>query len=460
MTARAHRTAPPASDVSPTDLVHLPLADIDESATNPRTLFREDALEDLTASIRMRGVLQAILVRPAGTRYELVAGARRLRAAGRAGLTTIPACVRAMDDREARQAQVIENLQREEVHPLDEAEAYEGLIASDPASTVEAVAARVGKPVTYVYRRLMFTRLIPEVREVFRRDVITAAHAERLASVPDDRQPEALRRCFFHLLSGSDAESLDRNNLAPMKHLDDWLRSKVALDVHHEDTKRLLPELADGVAEEEQAGAQLLALSTQHFRTDTREPKPILARSWHLAEGRATCAHARAGVIVLGEDRGRLVRVCINKKGCAKHWGKRVTADRGEQAAQETAAADRMAKEQARAERERAFWDTQLRPALLKAIAQKARHAKITRPLVLVAAEAITGRQTELTTWCGTLASLDADRFAQVLIMALALNDAFSSDRLIARAKSLRSDVKALRKTLKPASVEVSAAAE
>ncbi|MEQ1871698.1 MAG: ParB N-terminal domain-containing protein, partial [Vicinamibacterales bacterium] len=79
MTARALRTAPPASDVSPTDLVHLPLADIDESATNPRTLFREDALEDLTASIRVRGVLQAILVRPAGTRYELVAGARRLR---------------------------------------------------------------------------------------------------------------------------------------------------------------------------------------------------------------------------------------------------------------------------------------------------------------------------------------------------------------------------------------------
>ncbi len=461
MTVRALRTAPTSSDPSSApDLIHLPIADIDESTTNPRTIFREDGLEDLTASIRVRGVLQAILVRPAGTRYELIAGARRLRAAARAGLTTIPACVRALDDREAREAQVVENLQREDVHPLDEAEAYEGLIASDPASTVDAVAVRVGKSVTYVYRRLMFTRLIPEVREVFRRDVITPAHAERLASVPDDQQPEALRRCFFQLLSDGDAEALDRNNLAPMRQLDDWLRSKVALDVHHEDTKRLLPELADGVAEEEQAGAQLLALSTQHFHTDTREPKPILARSWQLAEGRAKCPHARAGVIVLGEDRGRLVRVCINKKGCAKHWGKRVTADRGEQAAQDTAAADRITKERARAERARAFWDTQLRPALLKAIAHKARQAKITRPLVIAVAEAVTGRQSELATWCGNLASVDTDRFAQVLVMALALNDAFSSDRLIARATSLRIDVKALRKTLKLASVEDSAAAE
>ncbi len=461
MTVRATRPAPSAHDPSAApDFVHLPIADIDESTTNPRTVFRDGSLEELTASIRLTGVLQAILVRPTGTRYELIAGARRLRASQRAGLTTIPAYVGAMDDKEAREAQLVENLQREDVHPLDEAEAMAALMASDSAYSVDAVAARVGKPTTYVYRRLMLTRLIPEVWEVFRRDTITAGHAERLASVPEAQQPEALRRCFFNLLSDANAEALDRNNLAPMKHLDDWLRSKVALDLHHEDTKRLLPELADDVAGEEQAGAQLLALSTQHFHTDTRDPKPILARSWQLAEGRAKCPHARPGVIVLGDDRGRLVRVCINKKGCTKHWGRRVAADAGERAAQEQATADRHAKERARAERERVFWETRLRPALLKAIAQKARKTRVTRPLVLAVAETITGRHAELTTWCGKLANVEADRFAQVLVMALALNDAFSPERLTARAKSLRIDVKVLRKSLTPPAATETAAPE
>ena len=206
------------------------------------------------------------------------------------------------------------------MHPLEEAEAYEKLIASDGAYTVGVLATKVGKSVTYVYTRLTLTRLIPELREVFRRDVITAAHAQRLATVPPEQQPEALRQCFFRLLSGADSEGLDRHNLAPMRQLDDWLRTKVALNVHHEDTKQLLPELASDVAEQVEAGAQILALSTLHFHTDKRDPMPILARSWKLAEGRAKCEHARPGVIVLGDDRGgRVLRVCIEKKRCTRH---------------------------------------------------------------------------------------------------------------------------------------------
>ena len=79
---------------------------------------------------------------------------------------------------------------------------------------------------------------------------------------------------------------------------------------------------------------------------------------------------------------------------------------------------------------------------------------------MVTVAEAITGRHAELATWCGSLSTVDADRFAQVLVMALALNDAFSQDRLIARAKSLRIDVKALRRTLKPVAAEGASTAE
>ena len=193
MTVSDLRTAAPAGDPSPaSDFAHLPIADIDESTTNPRTTFRDDGLEDLTASIRVRGVLQAILVRPAGARFQLIAGARRLRAAGRAGLTTIPVCVRVMDDTEAREAQVIENLQREDIHPLDEAEASEALLASDPACTVETMAARVGKPVSYVYRRRMLTRLVPAVGDAFRRDLITAHMPSAWPACPRSSSP---RRC-------------------------------------------------------------------------------------------------------------------------------------------------------------------------------------------------------------------------------------------------------------------------
>jgi hypothetical protein len=93
-----------------------------------------------------------------------------------------------------------------------------------------------------VYARLTLLRLQPDIRDAFRRDIITAAHAQRLATVPADRQAEAFARCFFNLLqTGTDA--VDRNNLAPMKQLDEWLQKRVALNVHHEDTSRFLPAL-------------------------------------------------------------------------------------------------------------------------------------------------------------------------------------------------------------------------
>lgn len=137
------------------------------------------------------------------------------------------------------------------------------------AYTVETVAATVGKSVTYVYGRLTLLRLIPDVRDAFRKDVITAAHAHKVAAVPPEQQPEAFRRCFFNLLASSDDQP-DRNNLAPMRHLDDWLRTRVALDVHHDDTRRLLPELAEQVFEQEQSGASTLGCAAAsppgHFR--------------------------------------------------------------------------------------------------------------------------------------------------------------------------------------------------
>ena len=113
-----------ATVTTPSELVTLPISDVRESSTNPRTTFGPEALEELAASVRVHGVLQPILVRRTDDGWELIAGARRLRAAHLAGRSSIPAHVVTMSDQEAREAQIIENLQREDVHPLDEAEAY------------------------------------------------------------------------------------------------------------------------------------------------------------------------------------------------------------------------------------------------------------------------------------------------------------------------------------------------
>ena len=446
----------PVSSVVTGSFRELPVIDIHESdaLTNPRATFDQDALNELAASIRLHGVLQPILVRPRAndSGYELIAGARRLRATRLAEVATIPAHVVTFDDQVPREAAIIENLQRQDVHPLEEAEAYERLMAADPLVTADTIAAKVGKSATYVYSRLMLLRLQPDIRDAFRRDIITAAHAQRLATVPADRQPEAFARCFFNLLEAG-ADAVDRNNLAPMKQLDEWLQTRVALNVHHEDTTRFLPDLVEAVSEQEQAGADILALSTLTYHTDLREPKPILARSWVLAEGKKhRCPHARPGVIVLGEDRRRLLHVCIAKKQCAKHWGKASerVAERTADAANRHAAAQRAARDEARRERERTFWEQQLRPALLSAIADKAKQQKtITRPLITAVLETITMRDDDLTTWCGPIAKLPTDRFAAALLMALALREQFSQERLSSFAKGLRVNVPALCKRLK-----------
>ncbi len=133
----------------------IPLAKIRESKTNPRRQFDESKLAELAENIRQHGVLQPILVRPlpdgeAGT-YELVARARRLRASKIAKRESIPATVRELTDAQALELQVIENVQRVDVHPLDEAQGYAALIQLQPSTyTVETIASRVGRSPAYV----------------------------------------------------------------------------------------------------------------------------------------------------------------------------------------------------------------------------------------------------------------------------------------------------------------------
>src|SRR5262249_11770211 len=135
--------------------------------------------------------LMPILVRSQKGKFEVVAGNRRLRAAKEAGLREIPAHIAELTDTEAREAQIVENLQRADVHPLEEGAAYRDLIEQS-GHDVEAVAAKVGKSETYVRNRLVLTNLTKAGQKAFREDLITAAHAALVARLGDKLQKAAL----------------------------------------------------------------------------------------------------------------------------------------------------------------------------------------------------------------------------------------------------------------------------
>jgi ParB family chromosome partitioning protein len=143
-----HTTTDTSVSQPPIPVQDIPLELIDPSATQPRQHFDEGQLRDLVASIEQHGVLESIIVRPRGERYEVIAGERRVRASRLADRSTIPAQLRDIDDQAARQVQIIENLQREAIHPLDEADAYEALSDSDAACTPESIAIGAGRVFT------------------------------------------------------------------------------------------------------------------------------------------------------------------------------------------------------------------------------------------------------------------------------------------------------------------------
>lgn len=162
----------------------LPLDLLDECPLNYRKTFDQGKLEELAESVRQHGVIHPILARPVGGRWETVCGARRRRAAELAGLTVIPAIVREMTDAEALECMVVENGQRDDVPPLEEAEGFARLLELGHYRE-EDIAARTGKSVGLVARRLRLLHLTETAREHLEAGRITLSVAELLARVPD-----------------------------------------------------------------------------------------------------------------------------------------------------------------------------------------------------------------------------------------------------------------------------------
>jgi len=166
---------------------------VDPSPYQPRTHFREQALEELAQSIRASGIIQPLVVRRIGTRYQLIAGERRWRAAQRAALGRVPVVVRDVSEESALEMALVENLQREDLNPIEQARAFERLV-NDFSLTQEEVAERTGKDRATIANSVRLLKLDQDIQDMLEEGRLTAGHGRALLSIEDPKERYDLAR--------------------------------------------------------------------------------------------------------------------------------------------------------------------------------------------------------------------------------------------------------------------------
>ncbi len=217
----AANPTPPAPAAGPGEIDEVPrvrqvpVGRVRPSALQPRRDFPAESLRELADSIREQGILQPLVVRPAGEHLELIAGERRWRAAQLAGLPEVPVIVREADDTTALELMLVENLQREDLNPIDEAQGYAELLSRFQL-TQEAVATKVGRSRTAVANALRFLRLPVTVQAMIREGQLSAGHAKVILGLPDPAdQASVAATAMANGLSVRQVEELVTRHLAP-----------------------------------------------------------------------------------------------------------------------------------------------------------------------------------------------------------------------------------------------------
>lgn len=346
----------------------IPLAELRESPTNPRMHFDPSKLAELAASIREKGVIQPLMARPQNGHYEIVAGARRYRAGQMAGLAELPCVIRDLDDGQVLEIQVIENSQREDVHPLEETEGFRRLLAK-PGYDVATLAEKIGKSESYIHKRLKLAELIEPARQAFFEDRIQFGHALALARLSREQQTEVWEEEFHSdewdpENSGNVYQTVFR---APtLKELERYLHENVYLDLSaaawKKDDAELVPAAgpctacpkrtgANGLlfddipkgdhcldascyqakreahiarieSERRQAGESLLRVATEWMDArEKKERKCLIPSEYCLVGDKKRCKATERAIVVAGRHSvGHLVDICRDAK-CKLHGG-------------------------------------------------------------------------------------------------------------------------------------------
>jgi len=197
------------------EVVYLYLDDIIPNRFQPREVFEDKALKELALSIREHGVIQPIIVRKIGTKYEIIAGERRYKASTIAGLTKIPAIVRNLDDKESSKVALIENLQRKDLTPIEEARTYQKILDIDNM-TQEALAKTMGKSQSAVANKLRLLTLSQKIQDALLNEKISERHARSLLNVQDEaRRDQLTDEIIERKLSVKDLDDLIKNGNVP-----------------------------------------------------------------------------------------------------------------------------------------------------------------------------------------------------------------------------------------------------
>ena len=249
--SRNLRRTNPATNQSATDqgavYAEIPVDALQANPRQPRTVFDEESLAELTFSITEIGLLQPVVVRRTADGYELIAGERRLRACQEAGMSTIPAIIRTTDDTEMLREALLENLHRADLNPLEEAAAYSQMLA-DFGCTQEELATRIGRSRPQVTNTLRLLKLPTSVQTKVAAGVISAGHARALLSLDSPEQMEAMAQRIVS--EGLSVRSVEELVLVGDPSKEDKKRKRRERSKRSDELEDLVSELTSRVADQ------------------------------------------------------------------------------------------------------------------------------------------------------------------------------------------------------------------
>ena len=246
---------PKAESVSPTEKkedngngTYVKITKVEPNREQPRKNFDEDALQELADSIKQYGIVEPLIVQDRKTYYEIIAGERRWRAAKLAGLKEVPVIVRNYTEQEIVEISLIENIQREDLNPIEEAQAYRRLLTEFNLKQDE-VAERVSKSRTAVTNSMRLLKLCEEVQQMIIDDMITTGHARALISIEDPEQQYTIaQKVFDEKLSVRDVEKLVKGLNKPEKAKKDVVEDKALEAIYQDLEEKLKQSLGTKVA--------------------------------------------------------------------------------------------------------------------------------------------------------------------------------------------------------------------